>query len=250
MQRALLAAVLIALLIPAPTLAQTPDDTSPQAQRGRGKPDREAMRAAATIAAAAATYRGVVEMALQGQTAALRSGQTAVNATLPRLRPLLNEAAYANLERRVRDMEQATARDDLTATALAATEAFKVVVMAINPAMRRMPADVALLDHAGMRLFVLASATEIDWPAIQATAKDSEKSWIALRRFIRDGNLRVLLARIQGGLRDAVARSDPAGVKFAASLQLDSTAVLNDMFDRMARAMGRTRGGLSVSAAQ
>jgi hypothetical protein len=254
MRKALLAAILIMLSVPTAALAQTPPDDASQtqqlAQRGRGKPDREAMRATTAIAEAAATYKDVVEMAMRGRTAALRSGQTTVNATLPRLRPVLDDTAFAALQRHVSEMEEAQAKEDLTATALAAAEAFKTVVSAIHPAMRRMPPDVALMDYAAMRLTVLASATEIDWPAIQATAKDSEKSWIALRRFIRDGNLRVLLARVQSGLRDAVTRNDAAGVKFAASLQADSVAVLHDLFGRMARAMGRRRGGLPIDTSQ
>lgn len=241
--KGLLAAAIVALLIPAPAAAQTPpDDGSLQlAQRSRGRLDREAMRAATTIAEAAATYKTIIATALRGRPDTVRLQLIQARATLPRLRPVLDDKAYAALESHVTGMEEAHAKDNAVGTALAATEAFKVVVTAIDPAMRRMPPEVALLNYAALKLTVLASAVEIDWPAIQATAKESDKSWIATRRYVRDGNLRVLLAEIQSGLRDAVTRNDAAGVKFAASLQIHSIALLQELFGQMARAMGRAR---------
>ena len=58
---------------------------------------------------------------------------------------------------------------------------------------------------------------------------------------VRDTNLRVLLSEIQSGLREAVTRSDAASVKYGARLQIASTAVLRDFFERFARSMARGR---------
>jgi hypothetical protein len=138
-------------------------------------------------------------------------------------------------------MEAAEDSGNLTATALAAAESFKTIIMAMNPQMRRTPVEVSLHTYAALKLVVLASASTPDWPAMVLTAKDSEKSWIALRRMVRDTNLRVLLSEIQSGLRDSVTRNDAAGVKFAARLQVGSTAVLRDFFERFARSMARGR---------
>jgi len=147
-------------------------------------------------------------------------------------------------------METAEAKGNLNATALAATEAFKVVVTEMDPQMRRLPLEVSLQTYSAFRLVVLASAPQIDWPAVSQAAKDSEKSWIALRRMVRDTNLRVLLSEIQSGLRDAVGRNDAPSVKFAARLQVASTAVLRDFFNRMAQAMARSRPGDGEGEAQ
>ena len=245
---AILVPALLVLAMPAPTRAQTaalaPDDAAQlaqQQQRGRGRPDREAMRAADTIAEAAATYRHVIEMALRGQIAPVQAGVTEAHRMQPRLRPLLDDKANTALDSAGNAMDTALAKEDLTATGLAAAEAFKTVVTSIDPQMRRMPSDVALLHYTALRLAVLVSATEIDWAAVRATAKDAEKAWIGTRRTLRNGNLRVLLSEIQSGLRDAAARNDAAGVKFAATLQIQSIAVLQDFFTRMAQAMGRAR---------
>ena len=42
-------------------------------------------------------------------------------------------------------------------------------------------------------------------------------------------------------MREAVTRNDAASVKFAARLQVGSTAVLRDFFERFARSMARGR---------
>lgn len=140
-------------------------------------------------------------------------------------------------------MESAEASGNLSATAVAASEAFKVVVAAMDPQLRRLPLEVSLHTASALKLVALTAAPEPDWAAIGQTAKESEKSWIALRRMVRDTNLRVLLSEVQSGLRDAVARKDAASVKFAARLQVGSTAVLRDFFTRMMQAMARGRGG-------
>jgi hypothetical protein len=240
----LLAAAILALAIPAPELAHaqaSPDDASFLAQRCRGRVDREAMRGAAVIAEAAATYRSIVDMALRNRPAGVRIGIAESHALLPRLQPVVDDRTYGAVEARVTDMDNAFAKEDLNGAALAATEAFRGVVTAIDPTVRRMPLDVALLHYTAMKLAVLSSASEIDWPAIQATAKESERSWIGIRRYIRDANLRVLLAEINSGLREAANRNDAAGVRFAASLQTQSIAVLQDFFERLTQAMARAR---------
>jgi hypothetical protein len=103
--------------------------------------------------------------------------------------------------------------------------------------MRRIPLEVSLHTYNALKLVILASVGQPDWPAVVQTLKDSEKSWIALRRIVRDTNLRVLLSHVQGGLREALKRSDAESIKFGARMQIASAAVLRDFFGRMAGAM-------------
>lgn len=243
MKRLLAAAILaLAIPMPLPAYAQAPsDDASVLMQRGRGRVDREAMRGATVIAEAAATYRSIIDMALRGRPAGVRIGITEARALLPKLQPAVDDRTYGAIEARTTDMDNAFAKEDLHGAALAATEAFRGVVTAIDPTVRRMPLDVALLHYTAMKLAVLSSSSEFDWPAIQATAKESERSWIGIRRYIRDANLRVLLAEINSGLREAANRNDAAGVRFAANLQIQSIPVLQDFFERLTQAMARAR---------
>lgn len=236
-------ALALALSTAAPVAAQTPakDEAAGETQRGRGKQTREMARAATRFSDAASTYAEIVNLALTDRAGAVRINIASARGDLKRLRRYIDEETTASLEDRLDEMETAEDDGDLTATALAATEAFKVIVTTMKPQMRRTPLQVSLHTYSAFRLVVLASASEIDWAAVEKAQKQSEKSWIALRRIVRDTNLRVLLSEIQKGLREAVARNDAPGVRFGARLQIASTAVLRDFFQRVSRAMARGR---------
>ena len=242
-------AMVLALAIALPAAAPSPpmDDLSKLSRRDRAKMAREAARTAEMFSEAAATYADIVNLSLSERAGAVRVNVASARGEFMRLRPMLNDEATAALESRLTEMETAEASGNLSATAVAASEAFKVVVAAMDPQLRRLPLEVSLHTASALKLVSLASAPEIDWTAIGHTQKESEKSWIALRRMVRDTNLRVLLSEVQSGLRDAVARKDVAGVKFAARLQVGSTAVLRDFFQRMMQAMARGRGGGDMS---
>jgi hypothetical protein len=233
----------LAVSLALPATAQVPpsDDMTGQTQRGRGKEAREAARAAGFFSDAASTYAEIVNLCLTDRAGAVRMNIGSARGELMRLRPHVTAETFAALEKRLDEMETAESDGNLTATALAATESFKLVVTAMNPQMRRVPLEVSIHTYAAFKLVVLVSASEIDWAAVALAAKDSEKSWIALRRMVRDTNLRVLLSEIQSGLRDAVTRNDTGSVRYGARLQIASTAVLRDFFQRMAEAMARRR---------
>ena len=237
----------VSLVLPALAQSQPPpadDAIAQQAQQGResrGKQAREAQRAATLFSDAATTYVEIINLCLTNRGGSVRAVLRSASGELARLRPMLKEDAQKTLESRLGEMETAESNGDLTTTALAAAESFKTVITAMNPQMRRTPIEVSLHTYSAFKLVVLASAVQVDWPAIALTARDSEKSWIALRRMVRDTNLRVLLSEIQSGLRDAVARNDATGVKFGARLQIASTAVLRDVFERFAQSMARGR---------
>jgi hypothetical protein len=247
--KAAVAGIILAvfLALPAGAQTQTPpaDDAIAQQARqgreGRGNQAREAQRAANLFSDAATTYVEIINLCLTSRAGSVRSVLGSARGELTRLRPMLNEDVQKTLESRLGEMETAESNGDLTATALAAAESFKTVITSMNPQMRQTPVEVSLHTYSAFKLVILASAAQVDWPAIAQTAKDSEKSWIALRRMVRDTNLRVLLSEIQSGQRDAVARNDATGVKFAARLQVASTAVLRDVFERFARSMARGR---------
>ena len=58
---------------------------------------------------------------------------------------------------------------------------------------------------------------------------------------VRDANMRLLLEENQRGMAEAVARNAAGGVKLAARVQIASTAVLGDSFDRMERVAETTK---------
>jgi hypothetical protein len=240
---AAVAGLMMAVSLALSAAAQTPapEDVTGQVQRGRGKEARQAERVATQFSEAATTYAEIINLCLTDRANAIRLAINSARGEFTRLRPMLKEETVAALEKNLVTMETAEATGNLTSTALAANESFKTIITAMDPRMRRTPIEVSLHTYNAFQLVVLASAPQLDWPAVTQSAKDSEKSWITLRRMVRDTNLRVMLSEIQSGLRDAASRNDAAGVKFAARLQVGSTAVLRDFFERFARSMARGR---------
>ena len=255
---ALLLGLAISLMTALPVSAQEPPagkmpsaiEEADQSPRGRAKQSREAAKQAreaqrvmAAFSGAAGTYTDIVELTLAERNDAVRLRIATARGDLARLRPMLPDDAFGQLESRLADVEAAYDKGDRTATALAALEGFKAILGSADPRLRRTPVEISLQSYNAFKMMVLTTAASVDWPQVRLLAKDSEKNWISIRRFVRDTNLRVMLSRIQSGLRDAASREDAAGVKFAASLQLASVPVLQDFVTRIAQAMARGSRG-------
>jgi hypothetical protein len=225
--------------------AQSAEDSMQMQQRGTGKPSREVVRAAAALTEAATTYSEIVEFTVTDRADAARLRIRTARAELQLVRPFVSDEVYGLLDRRVAEMELAESKGDFTGIGLSATDAFKLIATNYAPQMRRTPLELSMHTYSAFKVIVLASAPQVNWVALAQATKESEKSWINLRRLVRDTNLRVLLSEVQAGLRDAVTRNDGESTKFAARLQIGSVGVLRDFFDRMQRAMAQGRSGRS-----
>jgi hypothetical protein len=215
-------ALVLAVSVVLPAGAQTPStDTREQA--------------AVAFADAASTYEDIVNLFLNNRTGVMQAALGSVREVLTRLRPSLNEHTAATLDRHLKEMETAEAKGDITTTALTAAESFRTVVTATTPQMRRTPIELSMYAYWAYRLVVLGSDAKSNWPEMTQSAKESERSWILLREMVRDTNVRLLLEENQRGMAEAVARNDAAGVKFAARVQIASTAVLGNFFGRIER---------------
>jgi hypothetical protein len=215
-------ALVLAVSVALPAGAQTPpSDTREQA--------------AVAFADAASTYEDIVNLFLNNRTGVMQAALGSVREVLTRLRPSLNEHTAATLDRHLEEMETAEAKGDITTTALTAAESFRTVVTATNPQMRRTPIELSMYTYWAYRLVVLGSDAKSNWPEMTQSAKESERSWILLRDMVRDTNVRLLLEENQRGMAEAVARNDAVGVKFAARVQIASTAVLGNFFGRIER---------------
>ena len=149
-----------------------------------------------------------------------------------------NVNVFETLGRQLTEMEQASAKSDVFATALVAVEAYRAIENAMDTARRPSPIGVAMLDYSGFKLSILAATSDTDWATIATTANDSEGTWSALDKSVKNTSLRSLVQAIQDGLRGAVERKDIHGVKFAAKLQLEVVDVLEQYFTRGAKPGG------------
>jgi hypothetical protein len=224
MPRAMAAAfaLVLAVSVARPAVAQTPTSDAMQQD-------------AVVFADAASTYEEIVNLSLSNRTGAIQVALGSVREVVRRLRPSLNEHTAATLDRHLEEMETTEAKGNLSTTALTAAESFRTVVAATPPQMRRTPVELSMYAYWGYRLVILASEAKSNWPELMQSAKESERSWILLREMVRDANMRTLLEENQRGANEAVARNDAAGIKFAARVQIASTAVLGNFVGRMER---------------
>jgi hypothetical protein len=223
----------IAAMVLSPALAQSPSVESTKsfvlAQRSSATPIKDAKRNS-TLAAAASITEDLIDFALAGKPDAVVEKVGAMRKTFPTLRPMLSESDAATLERRVIEMEQASAKGDITGTALAAVEAYRTIESAMDVARTPVPIEVAMMDYSGFKLSILAGAQTTDWPAIAATTMEADSFLIALAKKIQDTSIRNLVSAIQSGLKVAVERKEINGVKFAAKMQLEVVDVLEQYF--------------------
>jgi hypothetical protein len=215
----------IAAMVLSPALAQSPSVESTKsfvlAQRSSATPIKDAKRNS-TLAAAASITEDLIDFALAGKADAVVEKVGAMRKTLPTLRPMLSDSDAATLERRVIEMEQASAKGDITGTALAAAEAYRTIESAMDVARTPVPIEVAMMDYSGFKLSILAGAQTTDWPAIATTTMEADSFLIALAKK-KSGH-----QHSQFGQRNP--ERPEGGVKFAAKMQLEVVDVLEQYF--------------------
>jgi hypothetical protein len=234
MKSTMTAAALAALMLSAPLARSHQSDpmtTVKLAQRTVPTPSKETNRNG-KLADAASINEDLIGFSLEGKADKVAETVAAMRKALPTLRPLLNVSIFETLERQLTEMEQASSKGDTLGTALVSVEAYRVLENAMDTARRPAPIEVAMLDYSGFKLSVLAAMQNTDWATIAATAKESDGSWSALDKSVKDVSIRNLVNAIQDGLRAAVERKDIHGVKFAAKIQLEVVDVLEQYFKR------------------
>ena len=200
-------AITLSALIVSTTLVQAqpsaPIDVGRLAQKISPTPNKAATRNA-TLTDTASINEDLIGFALAAKTDKVAEKVAAMRKALPALRPLFDISLFETLGRQVTEMEQASSRSDLLGTALAAVEVYRVLENGMDNARRPSPIEVAMLDYSGFKLSILAATQNTDWATVVATAGDSDGSWSALEKRIKDGSIRNLVQAIQDGLKSAV----------------------------------------------
>jgi hypothetical protein len=178
----------------------------------------------------ASLNENLVEFALDGNTAKINETTTAIEASLPKLRPVLPATTLTAIESQMRDQKTAVKAGNRLGIALASVELYRLAQEAIDPHSRAVPVQVALLDYAGFKILALAKGNPVDWASISATGKDAVSSWRQLEARISSVALRTMIGSIMTGLVDAPAVKDAAYTAFAARMLLDSVDLLEGQF--------------------
>lgn len=227
-------AIAILTTILSPCLAQTPAPATRLlvAQKAMAVPDMDPHRNS-KLGDAASIAEDLIDNVLSGKADKVAEKVAAMRKTMTTLRPLVGDSDFATIGRQVTDMEQASAKNDVVGTALAAVEVYRTVENATDAARGPVPLEVAMMDYAGFKLSLLTAVPSIDWANIATTAKEADTNWTVLGKKIPDTGLRNLVSTIQDGLTGAVERRDINGVKFASKMQLEVVDVLEEYFKRI-----------------
>lgn len=129
-------------------------------------------------------------------------------------------------------------RDGYT-LALQAADAYRTVVAAQDAAALPVPIEVSLLDYAGFKLTALLSRTSPGWQAVQATAAEARRFWMAIQPRLKDKSMQTLTATTIDGLVKAAQDRARARVQVAARVDLDLVDVLEAHFTAIATSRAR-----------
>lgn len=145
---------------------------------------------------------------------------------LPELRPMIDARVFDTLVSERLALDQAMTRGGGVDLALGATQMYRTLQEAMEPARRATPLPIALLDYSGFRLLALSRSSAPDWSAMAAAAKEMSGFWGQVAPKVSSKPLGDLMKTIESGLSDAITRKDPAYLAFAARTLLDSVDLL------------------------
>jgi hypothetical protein len=173
-----------------------------------------------------------VEQVLAGdQTKSTQTAQSIASQS-PALKAVISETAFAALQSRLRDQEQALVRKDMTAAALASVEMYRTLQESLGPSARSAPLQLSLLDYSGFKIMAQVGAPHPNWTAIEDSVKEMSGFWHALAPKIRDKRLSGLLTSTEAGLVEANMKQDAAYTAFAAKMLLDEVDLLEAQFEK------------------
>ena len=108
---------------------------------------------------------------------------------------------------------------------------FRLLVENLQADALKIPKEVALLDYAGYKLQVLATAAKPDWTAISKVAADADAWWQAIAKTkVSEKNLRATVTSTIDGLKQAAQEQNLSMLKFGAQIDLDLVDLLEGHF--------------------
>jgi hypothetical protein len=155
-----------------------------------------------------------------------------------RARGILPGAAAATLDARLAAIAAARQAQDRPGVALAAVETYRHLVQSQAAATAQVPVPISLLDYAGFRYDALAQAPNVDWPAMEQSARFAGAQWRAIEPRIASPALRGVIPQSIDAMSVAVTQRDVAFARSAAATEL----ALVDLLEEHAATQGSGAG--------
>ena len=155
-----------------------------------------------------------------------------------RARGILPDAAASTLDARLAAIAAARQAQDRPSLALAAVETYRHLVQSQAAATAQVPIPVSLLDYAGFRYDALVQAPNVDWAAMEQSARFAGAQWRAIEPRITSPALRGVIPQSIDAMSVAVRQRDVAFARSAAATEL----ALVDLLEEHAATQGSGAG--------
>lgn len=190
---------------------------------------REDVRNAA-LTAAASPAENLVEAVIANDTAAVATAMQELQTSVSQLQSKLEPARFAPLQQVFGSIDAAYKADDLPGVGIAAVDLYRKLQEAKNWDGAPVPLSVSLLDHAGFKAELLASADAPAWSALTAVGQDAANQMDLAASSLSDANLSTVVQGIVTRLRAAIAAQDVDQTKASARQLLAAVDLLEGAY--------------------
>lgn len=178
---------------------------------------------------AAGGFETLTETALTQPFAALTASRQAAGGKAAVVRSLLTPEQTSRLDALAAELDAALARQDRTATAIAAVETYRVLVSA-QDGTAKVPVDVSLLDYAGFKYDTTVQAQPIDWTGMATDVAYAREVWTRLSPDVTSKALIGAFESSLAGMDTAVRERNGVAARVAVSTELALVDALEEHF--------------------
>ncbi|MGA7801483.1 MAG: hypothetical protein WCC36_11795, partial [Gammaproteobacteria bacterium] len=168
------------------------------------------------LLAAAAPLEDLVGSAQAHDAKRTDKAIAAIQAQAAQVVALLDPTARRRFERHLDSLRQAHDAGNEFAAAMAAVEAYRVLILSLDASALTIPVQVDELDYDSLKAGLLADSATPDWPALTRVTADAHKIWTGIQDEVRNDALRHLTEIAITSMYRAAGRRDAQMVHCAA----------------------------------
>lgn len=185
---------------------------------------------ASPLLAAAEPFEALIEQAFKASPRSLDEPIAAADRAVDRVRASLQPQAASELDERLTEIHSARAENDRGSLALAAAEAYRILVSAAPPA--KIPTAVNLLDYATFRYKADLRSRPVRWRDMKSAAEFAAEQWNAISDRVSDPALARQVEAVLQQMDTAVARKSVVQASTATKRAFDLVDKLEAYFSR------------------
>ncbi len=184
------------------------------------------------LLSAASQFEDLIEYALAGNSQGMNRVIQIWDDQAAGVNEVIPIEVWRDLTTQIDSIRIALKLRDNEAVAMNAVEAYRLLVQSLAPEAMVAPVAVSMLDYAGFRTNVLLHAPSPDWAAIQETAEEAQRQWLAIEGRLDEHGLRDVMHTMIAGMIKAATTQNPDMAGFAADMDLALVDVLEGYFER------------------